>query len=60
METVSIWQVVMRNSGWRRRALESNCARMRLESATRTLIASGVAADDGLIDSVSKKTTKNG
>jgi hypothetical protein len=32
---------------------------MRLESATRTLIASGVAADDGLIKYFSQKLKKN-
>src|SRR3981081_2514221 len=41
-------QVAMRNSAWRRRALVSNCACKRLESTTRTPMASEVA-DDGVI-----------
>jgi hypothetical protein len=51
MELVSIGQVVMWNSGWRRKALLSNCACMRLESARSTPIACEVAADEGLIKS---------
>src|SRR6267142_3829090 len=50
METVSIRQVATRNSVRRRRAPVSNCACMRLESATRTLIGPDAGPDDGLID----------
>src|SRR5579863_8036983 len=46
MEVVSIPHTVTRNSACRRRALVSNWACMRLESATRTLIASVGAADE--------------
>src|SRR5579863_9987827 len=46
MEVVSIPHTVTRNSACRRRALVSNWACMRLESATRTLIASEGSADE--------------
>ncbi len=36
---MSTWQVEMRNSERRRKALVSSCACMRLESAMRTAIA---------------------
>ena len=48
-------QVVMWNSAWRRIALVSNCACIRLESAMRTPIAVDVAADEALIKQVSQK-----
>ena len=49
-------QVVMWNSEWRRRALVSNWDCIRLESAMRTPIVVGAAADDGLIKYFSQNT----
>ena len=58
MERVSMGQVVMWNSGWRRNALVNNCACIRLESAIRTPIVLEVAADDGLIKTDLPRTQK--
>jgi hypothetical protein len=56
MENGSIGQVVILNSGRRRRALVSSWDCIRLESATRTLMAFDVAARDELIVAISHKT----
>ena len=53
-EKVSISQVWTRNSERRRRALVSNCACIRLESAMSTPMALEVAADEGRIKQLSK------
>ena len=49
IDDISTWQVEMRKSGRRRKALVSKCACMRLESAIRTSIESDVTATDGFM-----------